>query len=243
MTANSILETRGLTKRFGGIPAVDGVDFQLGEGELRCLIGPNGAGKSTFFKMITGQLAPTSGHVLFRGADVTGAERHVLARHGISIKTQVPALFDDLSVRESLHLAASRFHSAAAEKRIVESILEDTRLADVAARTVGKLAHGQRQWVELGMVLAREPLLLLLDEPTAGMTAEETERTAALILRLRAQRAMIVVEHDMHFVRMIAETVTVFHQGQILMEAPIRDVLADARVSEVYLGKIEGNNA
>ena len=243
MNTAAILQTSGLTKRFGGIPAVDGVDFQLGEGELRCLIGPNGAGKSTFFKMITGQLAPTAGRVLFRGADVTGAERHVLARHGISIKTQVPALFDGLSVRESLHLAARRFHSAAAAKRIVDSILEDTRLADVAGRTVGKLAHGQRQWVEFGMVLAREPRLLLLDEPTAGMTPEETERTAALILRLRAKRAMIVVEHDMHFVRMIAETVTVFHQGRILMEAPIREVLADARVSEVYLGRHNGNNA
>lgn len=243
MSATSILETRGLTKRFGGIPAVDGVDFQLREGELRCLIGPNGAGKSTFFKMITGQLAPTGGRVLFRGADVTGAERHVLARHGISIKTQVPALFDGLTVQESVHLAARRFHSAARAKRIVDSILDETRLAEVAGRTVSRLAHGQRQWVELAMVLAREPLLLLLDEPTAGMTPEETERTAALITHMRARRSMIVVEHDMHFVRMIAETVTVFHQGRILMEAPLRDVLADARVRDVYLGAHVGADA
>ena len=231
-----ILETRGLTKRFGGVPAVDGVDFRLGEGELRCLIGPNGAGKSTFFKMITGQLAPTAGTVFFRGADVTGEERHRLARHGIGIKTQVPSLFDGLDVRESLHLAARRFHDASEARRIVDSIIAETRLGAVADRRVGELAHGQRQWVELGMVLAREPHLLLLDEPTAGMTRDETERTAALIAAMRRRRSMIVVEHDMHFVRMIAEAVTVFHQGRILLEAPIGEVLRDPRVREVYLG-------
>jgi branched-chain amino acid transport system ATP-binding protein len=233
---NPILETRGLTKRFGGVPAVDGVDFKLGEGELRCLIGPNGAGKSTFFKMITGQLSPTAGRVLFRGADVTGEERHRLAKHGIGIKTQVPSLFDGLDVRESLYLAARRFHPVGGAKQIVDSILAETRLESVAGRKVGELAHGQRQWVELGMVLAREPHLLLLDEPTAGMTPDETARTAALIAAMRQRRAMIVVEHDMHFVRMIAEAVTVFHQGRILMEAPIGEVLRDPRVREVYLG-------
>jgi ABC-type uncharacterized transport system ATPase subunit len=238
-----ILETRGLTKRFGGVPAVDGVDFKLGAGELRCLIGPNGAGKSTFFKMITGQLSPTAGRVLFQGADVTGEERHRLAKHGIGIKTQVPSLFDGLDVLESLHLAARRFHGAAEAKRIVDSILAETRLDDVAGRRVGELAHGQRQWVELGMVLAREPSLLLLDEPTAGMTPDETRRTAELIARLRRRRAMIVVEHDMHFVRMIAEAVTVFHQGRILMEAPIGEVLGDPRVREVYLGSHKERHA
>ncbi len=243
MTAATILETRGLTKRFGGVPAVDGIDFRLAEGELRCLIGPNGAGKSTFFKMITGQLSPTAGRVLFRGADVTDAERHRLAKHGIGIKTQVPSVFDGLDVRESLHLAARRFHGVAEAARIVDDILAETRLDGVAGRKVGELAHGQRQWVELGMVLAREPLLLLLDEPTAGMTPDETARTAELIGRMRRKRAMIVVEHDMHFVRMIAEAVTVFHQGRILMEAPIGAVLSDARVREVYLGAAKDRHA
>ncbi|MCW5773334.1 MAG: ATP-binding cassette domain-containing protein, partial [Rhodospirillaceae bacterium] len=210
MTA-PILETRGLTKRFGGVPAVDEVDFRLAEGELRCLIGPNGAGKSTFFKMITGQLAPTSGRVLFRGEDVTGRERHALAARGIGIKTQVPSVFDGLTVRESLQLSARRFHPAAAAARLVEATLAETGLGPVAARRVGELAHGQRQWVELAMVMAREPQLMLLDEPTAGMTPEETARTAELIRKMRQRRAMIVVEHDMQFVRMIAEGVTVFH--------------------------------
>ena len=243
MNTAPILETRGLSKRFGGLPAVDGVDFRLGEGELRCLIGPNGAGKSTFFKMITGQLRPTAGAVLFRGVDVTGEERHLLAKRGIGIKTQVPSLFDGLDVRESLHLAARRFHGAAEAARIVDGILAETRLDAVAARKVGELAHGQRQWVEFGMVLAREPLLLLLDEPTAGMTPDETARTAALIGRMRQRRAMIVVEHDMHFVRMIAGAVTVFHQGRVLMEAPIGEVMSDSRVREVYLGAPKDRHA
>jgi branched-chain amino acid transport system ATP-binding protein/urea transport system ATP-binding protein len=243
VSAAPVLETRGLTKHFGGVPAVDGVDFRLAAGELRCLIGPNGAGKSTFFKMITGQLSPTAGHVLLRGADVTGAERHRLAKHGIGIKTQVPSVFDGLDVRESLHLAARRFHGVTETARIVDEILAETRLDTVAGRKVGELAHGQRQWVELGMVLAREPLLLLLDEPTAGMTPDETARTAELIGRMRRRRAMIVVEHDMHFVRMIAEAVTVFHQGRILMEAPIGAVLSDARVREVYLGAAKDRHA
>ena len=231
-----ILETRGLSKRFGGVPAVDGVDFRLAEGELRCLIGPNGAGKSTFFKMVTGQLAPSAGRVLFRGVDVTDEHRHRLASRGIGIKTQVPSVFDGISVLESLQLAARRYHSAGDSARIVESVFDETGLRPVAERRVGELAHGQRQWVELGMVLAREPALMLLDEPTAGMTPDETARTAELVKKLRRGRSIIVVEHDMHFVRMIAEGVTVFHQGRILVEAPVNDVMADPRVREVYLG-------
>jgi ABC-type uncharacterized transport system ATPase subunit len=243
MNTAPILETRGLSKHFGGVPAVDAVDFRLSEGELRCLIGPNGAGKSTFFKMITGQLRPTAGAVLFRGVEVTGEERHLLAKRGISIKTQLPNLFDGLDVRESLDLAARRFHSTAEAARIVDGILAETRLDAVAGRKVGELAHGQRQWVEFGMVLAREPLLLLLDEPTAGMTPDETARTAAMIHRMRRHRAMIVVEHDLQFVRMIAEVVTVFHQGRILMEAPVGEVLSDSRVREVYLGASKDRHA
>ena len=237
VAARPILETQGLSKRFGGVPAVDGVDFRLGEGELRCLIGPNGAGKSTFFKMITGQLRPTSGRVLFRGADVTGYEPNRLARLRIGIKTQVPSVFDGLAVRESIRLAARRFRNAAAAARMVEEIMHEMDIEHVANQKVGELAHGERQRVELGMLLASDPELLLLDEPTAGMTQDETARTAALIGTMRRRRAVIVVEHDMHFVGLIAEAVTVFHQGRILMEAPIREVLGDPRVREVYLGR------
>jgi ABC-type uncharacterized transport system ATPase subunit len=235
-----ILETRGLSKHFGGVPAVDEVDFALDEGELRCVIGPNGAGKSTFFKLITGQLQASAGRVFFRGRDVTGAQRHKLARLRIAIKTQVPSLFDGLDVEESLRLAAGRFHPPAQIAGVIEGVLAETGISALARRRVGELAHGQRQWVEFAMLLSSAPELLLLDEPTAGMTPEETERTAALIVRMRRRRAMIVVEHDMQFVKMIAETVTVFHQGRILVEAPVGEVLSDARVREVYLGRKGG---
>jgi branched-chain amino acid transport system ATP-binding protein/urea transport system ATP-binding protein len=237
MSSAPLLATSGLAKHFGGVAAVDGVDFALAEGELRCLIGPNGAGKSTFFKMLTGQLAPTAGRVAFDGIDITGRERHEVSRLGIGIKTQVPSLFDGLSVRENVRLAARRRHGAAGAARAVDETLALVALAAEADRRVGHLAHGQRQWLELGMVLAAAPRLLLLDEPTAGMTRDEVARTAELIRAIRRDCALIVVEHDMQFVRMIAETVTVFHQGRILVEDNVANVLRDARVRDVYLGK------
>ena len=234
-----ILETSSLTKAFGGVVAVDSVDFRLEEGELRCLIGPNGAGKSTFFKMLTGQLKPTAGRVAFRGAEITAAEPHEIARRGIGIKTQVPNVFDGLSVRENLRLAARRRAGEGAAAGIVDELLARIRMDGGADRRVGHLAHGERQWVELGMVLAANPTLVLLDEPTAGMTADEVAATADLIRAMRDDRAIIVVEHDMQFVRMIAERVTVFHQGRILVEDHIDRILADPVVRDVYLGKGE----
>jgi ABC-type uncharacterized transport system ATPase subunit len=239
----ALLQTVDLSIRFGGVEAVRGVNLTLAERELRCLIGPNGAGKSTLFKMLTGQLKPTAGRIVFRGQDITGDHTHLIARRGIGIKTQVPSLFDGLTVREHLWLSARRTNAAPRARQVAEEILERVGLGAVAEQVTGRLAHGQRQWVELGMVLAREPLLLLLDEPTAGMTPDETARTAELIGRMRRRRAMIVVEHDMHFVRMIAEAVTVFHQGRILLEAPIGAVLSDARVREVYLGAAKDRHA
>jgi branched-chain amino acid transport system ATP-binding protein/urea transport system ATP-binding protein len=237
VTAPPILATRGLVKHFGGVAAVDGVDFALADGELRCLIGPNGAGKSTFFKMLTGQLAPTAGRIAFRGIDIAGRERHEVSRLGIGIKTQVPSVFDGLTVRENIRLAARRRHGSAEAARTVDETLALVALGAHADRLVGHLAHGQRQWVELGIVLTTAPRLLLLDEPTAGMTRDEVARTAALIQGIRGSCAMIVVEHDMQFVRMIAETVTVFHQGRILVEDSMAHVLRDQRVRDVYLGK------
>jgi ABC-type uncharacterized transport system ATPase subunit len=235
-----ILETRELTKAFGGVVAVNAVDFRLGEGELRCLIGPNGAGKSTFFKMLTGQIRPNAGSITFRGAEITAAEPHEIARRGIGIKTQVPNVFDGLSVRENLRLSARRRHGERDAARVVGDLLSRIRMTDRAERRVGHLAHGERQWVELGMVLACEPVLVLLDEPTAGMTEDEVAATAELIRGIRGERALIVVEHDMQFVRMIAEQVTVFHQGRVLLEGDVADVMRDERVRDVYLGKESG---
>jgi ABC-type uncharacterized transport system ATPase subunit len=232
-----LLRTSGLTMRFGGVTAVDSVDFTLHEVELRCLIGPNGAGKSTFFKMLTGQLIPTSGRITFRGHDTTGAQTHEVARLGIGIKTQVPNVFNGLSVFENVYVAAVRTNLPKRARTIVEEVLTRTGLTDLAFRTVGQLAHGQRQWVEIGTVLAQEPDLILLDEPAAGMTYEEVVRTSELIREINRAQALIVVEHDMQFIRMIAKTVTVFHQGRILLEDSVDAVLNNQAVRDVYLGK------
>ena len=237
MNGRPILEARGLEKRFGGVRAIAGVDFALADGELRCLIGPNGAGKSTFFKMITGQLRPTAGQIMFAGTDITRAAAHQIGRLGIGIKNQVPDVFDGLPVRENLWLAARRANVGPQAQILVHEIAQRLELADIADRVVGELAHGQRQWVEIGMVLARKPRLILLDEPSAGMSLEETNRTAVLIREVNRTATIIVVEHDMQFIRQIATKVTVFHQGQILVEDSFERIMTDARVRDVYLGR------
>ena len=223
--------------RFGGVVAVDDVSLQVAEGELRCLIGPNGAGKSTFFKCLTGQLKPSSGRILWRGRDVTGADSFAIARLGVGIKTQVPSLFDGLTVMESVVLALRRAYDEAPARVRAMAALERLAVDHLAPRQVGLLAHGQRQLVELAMVVAPEPDLVILDEPTAGMSAEETRRAAEVIRDLNQRHAIIVVEHDMQFIRSIARTVTVFHQGRVLVEDSVERVLANSQVRDVYLGK------
>ena len=237
MSVAPVLQTVGLEKRFGGVHAIAGVDFALVEGELRCLIGPNGAGKSTFFKMVTGQIPPTTGRIVFAGTDITRAAAHEIGRLGIGIKNQVPDVFDCLTVRENLWLAARRGNAIAATRQIVAELVERLQLTDIVHRPVGELAHGQRQWVEIGMVLARRPRLVLLDEPSAGMSLEETDRTAALIREVNKSTTIVVVEHDMQFIRQIATKVTVFHQGQILVEDAFDRIMTNPTVRDVYLGR------
>jgi ABC-type uncharacterized transport system ATPase subunit len=237
MTATPLIEAQGATMRFGGVTAVDRVDFSIGEVELRCLIGPNGAGKSTFFKMLTGQLTPTAGRILFRGDDITGEHPHAIARRGIGIKTQVPNVFNGLPVHENVFVAAFRRKPLTHARRIVEETLVRLDLVGIADRLVGQLAHGQRQWVEIATVLAQKPDLILLDEPAAGMTHDEVLRTSALIREINRTQALIVVEHDMQFIRMIARTVTVFNQGGILIEDNVDKVMANQAVRDIYLGK------
>jgi branched-chain amino acid transport system ATP-binding protein/urea transport system ATP-binding protein len=232
-----LLKAEHLTMRFGGVVANDDITFILEEMELRCLIGPNGAGKSTFFKTLTGQLVPTSGAIAFRGQPIAGKLSHEIARMGIGIKTQVPNVFNGLSVRENIWLAVRLKATPRAQGPAVNAVLEMIRLTDHADRIVATLSHGQRQWVEIGMVLAAEPELILLDEPAAGMTDEETFHTAAIIREINQTRAIIVVEHDMEFIKQIAKRVTVFHQGRVLVEDTVDKVLADQRVRDVYLGK------
>ncbi|HLS51911.1 MAG TPA: ABC transporter ATP-binding protein, partial [Burkholderiaceae bacterium] len=232
-----ILQTHDLWRKFGGVAAVAGVDFELEEGELRCLIGANGAGKSTFFKMLTGQLKPSSGRITLFDEDVTGRSPHEINRRGVGIKTQVPNLFNSLSVRENLYIAARRVQPQAEADRNADAMLEEIRMTEQAHEPVGNLSHGHRQWVELGMILINQPRLVLLDEPAAGMTAGEIERTVALLERLRGKQTFIIVEHDMHFIRRIAEKVTVFHRGQILAEDTMENVLKNQAVRDAYLGK------
>jgi branched-chain amino acid transport system ATP-binding protein/urea transport system ATP-binding protein len=232
-----LLQARNVTMRFGGVTAVRSVDFSLGEVELRCLIGPNGAGKSTFFKMLTGQLRPSEGSIHFRNTDITGSNPHQIARLGVGIKTQVPNVFNGLTVRENVFIGAGRRKSLARAQRIVDETLTRLQLDSIADRIVGQLAHGQRQWVEIATVLAQEPELILLDEPAAGMNHDEVLRTAELIREINKTQAIVVVEHDMQFIRMIARTVTVFSQGEVLVEGSVETVLSDQRVKDVYLGR------
>ncbi|MFU8864049.1 MAG: ATP-binding cassette domain-containing protein [Rhodobacterales bacterium] len=231
-----VVETRGLCMHFGGVRAVDQVDFTLFDRELRCLIGPNGAGKSTFFKCLTGQLTPTAGEVMIRGQTMTGAEPFEVASLGVGIKTQVPNVFDGLSAEENIWVSARRWHDDRRAKTVTSDTIERLRLGDIRKTQLGRLAHGQRQWVELGMVVAAEPWLVLLDEPAAGMTHEETYRTAELIEEINTTAALIVVEHDMQFIRMISRKVTLFHEGGILMEDTMDAISADKRAREIYLG-------
>ncbi|MGA1274489.1 MAG: ABC transporter permease subunit [Gemmobacter sp.] len=231
-----LLVPRGLCMHFGGVRAVDQVDFALEDRELRCLIGPNGAGKSTFFKCLTGQLTPTAGEITIRGTPVAGAQSHEIASLGVGIKTQVPNVFDGLTAEENIWLSARRWHGGARARTLTAETIERLRLGEIRRSLVGRLAHGQRQWVELGMVVAAEPWLVLLDEPAAGMTHEETARTAELILEINRTAALIVVEHDMQFIRMISRRVTLFHEGRILMEDTMDAISSDRRAREVYLG-------
>jgi len=237
MSQGILLQTSDLTMQFGGVVAVNRVNFSMDVGELRCLIGPNGAGKSTFFKCLIGHLTPTVGRITFNGHDITGAEPHEIARRGVAIKTQVPSLFDGLTARENLRLSARRVNNRAATIQKVDEVLELTGLTKKANQIVGQLPHGQRQWLELGIVMASNPDLMLLDEPTAGMTHQEVEQTAELISRISKGRSLIVVEHDMQFIRMIANKVTVFHQGQILIEDTMQNISQNQTVRDVYLGK------
>jgi urea transport system ATP-binding protein len=232
-----LLETRDLNVRFGGVHATRDVNFTLAEAELRCVIGPNGAGKSTFFKLLTGQVHPTSGQILFRGKDIAGMQPHEPARLGIGIKTQVPSLFNGLSVWENVWLAARRINTPTQTERITREVLERVGMSAYREALVGLLAHGQRQWVELAVVIAADPPLILLDEPAAGMSDAEVARTAELILEINRRHALVVVEHDMSFIRKIAKTVTVLHQGAVIREGTPERIMSDPLVQQIYLGK------
>lgn len=235
--AETVLETEGLTMRFGGVVAVDNVSIKLKARELRCLIGPNGAGKSTCFKCLCGLLTPTDGRVFLRGEETTGWEPHQIASMGVGIKMQVSSVMDGLSVHENIWMAARRFMDTHAARHKADEVIERLALGAIARSDLGQLAHGERQRVELGIVMAADPWLVLLDEPAAGMTADEVARMGEVIHEMTRSAAVVIVEHDMQFIRSLASTVTVFHRGRVLMEDHVDRVMADPVVRDVYLGK------
>lgn len=232
-----MIEVKNLGKRFGGVIALSSVTFSIEENEHCCVIGPNGAGKSTFFKCLTGQIQPSEGEICFKGESIKGLQPHQIARRGIGIKTQVPNVFDGLTASENIRLALARVCSGNELQRRFDEMVATMHLADVLHQPTGKLAHGHRQLVELAMVVAQRPDLILLDEPAAGMTKAESTRLATLIKNLASNHSVIVVEHDMHFIRLIGGRVTVFNRGEILADDHVDVVLNDRRVKDVYLGK------
>jgi urea transport system ATP-binding protein len=245
MTAN-ILEIRDLVNVVSGHTIIDHLDFDIEEGELRVLVGPNGAGKTTLIDLITGRYKATTGRIVFRGQNITGRPRHEIYRAGISRKFQVPTVYDNLTVFENMSIglrghrqvfSSLTFRITPAHAAQIEAILAQINLLERARDEAHTLSHGEKQWLEIGMVVASDPQLLLLDEPTTGMTREETNATAGLIREIARTRAVMVVEHDMSFVRQIANRITVLHQGQKLAEGPVREIENNPRVAEVYLGR------
>lgn len=240
-----LLALKQVTVSFHGFLAVDRLDLDVEAGELRCLIGPNGAGKSTTLDLICGKSRIASGRIHFRGEPIHMLKEYRIARNGIGRKFQVPSVFRELSVRENLEIGCSarpgvltnlfRFSGGADTERL-ERLALLVGLQDQLDTEASRLSHGQTQWLEIALILAQDPALILMDEPTAGMTAHETNMTAALFNRLRGQHTLIVVEHDMGFVRDIAETVSVMHQGRLLAQGTADEVAGDPRVREAYLG-------
>jgi urea transport system ATP-binding protein len=241
-----ILEIEDLTVSFDGFKALNHLTFSMDVGELRVIIGPNGAGKTTFLDVITGKVKPTEGRVLFKGRNVRSLSEHQIARLGIGRKFQTPRVYLNLTPRENLEISCNRhknvfstlFRPAVkAERRTVSGLLETIGLSHKADVKANLLSHGEKQWLEIGMLVAQSPDLLLVDEPVAGLTDEETARTGELLLSLAESHSIIVIEHDMEFVRQIARKVTVLHEGSVLCEGSIQDVQSDPKVIEVYLGQ------
>lgn len=241
-----VLEIENLTVSFDGFKAINNLNFSMDAGELRVVIGPNGAGKTTFQDAITGKVKPTEGRVLFKGKNLQSLSEYQITRLGIGRKFQTPRVYLNLTVRENLELSCNRNKNAlytlfkparAGEQWTVINLLETVDLVGKADLKAGLLSHGEKQWLEIGMLVAQSPDLLLVDEPVAGLTDEETVLTGELLVSLAESHSILVVEHDMEFVRQIARQVTVLHQGSVLFEGTMDEVQKDPRVIEVYLGE------
>ncbi|MFG1391555.1 urea ABC transporter ATP-binding protein UrtD [Xanthobacter agilis] len=244
---SALLYLDAITVSFDGFRALNALSLVIGDKEMRAIIGPNGAGKTTMMDVITGKTRPNTGTALFAGVhDLTALDEASIAQLGIGRKFQTPTVFDMHTVEDNILLAVKAdrrafanitWHRTAHERARVDELLERVRLQDQRLRRAGDLSHGQKQWLEIGMLLAQEPRLLLVDEPAAGMTDQETADTAVLLREIAKTRSVVVVEHDMQFVRDLDVKVTVLHEGAVLAEGPLDQVSADARVIEVYLGR------
>jgi len=243
----SALRARGLTARFGGFTAVDAVDLTVAAGAVHALVGPNGAGKTTLFNMLTGFLKPTSGTIEVAGADVTGLDPEDIARRGVARSFQITSLFDNLTPREHVELALQglthdgfRFWRSdkllSRHRERVDELLERVGLTDLAEVPTGTLSYGRKRALELALVLALDPQVMLLDEPTAGMGIEDVDRTIALVKKISEGRTVVFVDHNMHVVGSLADRVSVLQQGRILAEGTYDEVWADPQVIEAYLG-------
>jgi len=233
----SILETRGLNKHFGGLHVIADVNLVLEDGELHCLIGPNGAGKSTLFRLILGEHVPSSGTIFYAGRDITVLKSFQRIRRGMSVKFQVPGIFKSLSTRQNLEISLQHHLEGGSLEAEADRLIDFLHLRDVREQLAGNLSHGQKQWLEIGMAISLKPKLLLLDEPTAGMSPTETFATGEIVQTLNADGVTILaVEHDMSFVRQVATRVTVLHLGRIFAQGTIEEIVADERVAEIYLG-------
>jgi urea transport system ATP-binding protein len=243
---DTLLYLNDVNVSFDGFKAIDSLSLVVQSRELRCIIGPNGAGKTTMMDIITGRTRPDSGTVMFADRhDLTKLDEATIANLGIGRKFQKPTVFVHHSVFENIELALAgrrqvfenlRFKLTATDRDRIDHVLETVGLSGLRERQAGELSHGQKQWLEIGMLLAQQPRLLLVDEPVAGMTADEMRATALLLEDLARDHCVVVVEHDMEFVRSIARRVTVLHQGSVLAEGPMSQVQSDPRVNEVYLG-------
>lgn len=247
-----ILEIQNLTVKFGGFTAINNLNFSLDKGELRVVIGPNGAGKTTFMDVITGKTKPSEGEVFFKGKNLRPYAEYEISRMGIGRKFQTPRVYQKLTPRENLELSGARkknvwesltASSSTTERRTVVGLLETIGLAVKADIPAELLSHGEKQRLEIGMLVAQSPDLLLVDEPVAGLTDEETEKVGDLLLTLAESHSIMVIEHDMEFVRQIARQVTVLHQGSVLCEGTMDEVQNNPKVIEVYLGSEEAHAA
>nr|WP_325252806.1 urea ABC transporter ATP-binding protein UrtD [Amylibacter sp.] len=245
---SSLLEVSGVSVSFDGFRAINNLTFQIGSAELRAVIGPNGAGKTTFMDIVTGKTKPDKGVILWgeKSVSLIGMSEAKIARGGIGRKFQKPTVFEDQSVQENLLMALRKdrsplavlfFKPSAADLDRVAELAADIGLSDALLRVSGELSHGQKQWLEIGMLLAQEPRLLLVDEPAAGMTPAEREKTTAILVEAAKTRAVVVVEHDMDFVRRLNCKVTVLHEGSVLAEGSLDHVTKNQDVIDVYLGR------